>query len=378
MAINLADNRSENERAIISLIKKHDELPKAQIAELTGLSAQSATVIIKKLEHDGLVLRHAPIKGKVGQPKVPFSLNTDGAFGLGLKVGRRSFDMTLLDLCGNVRATVKEKVAYPTVDTLMSFTSRAINMLTKNIAPAHLSRIRGLGVAMPFEIWTWAEEAGAPKEMLEQWKQFNPKLALESLVSLPVLVRNDAAAACSAEMSFGNAANFSHFLYLFVGTFVGGGVVINDALFTGRSGNAGAVGSLPFFNGDKEHQLLTQSSLYVLENTLNSKGVEGRQIYSSTEYWNIDESLIENWIYSAAQGLAYASQCAMSLLDIDGVIIDGALPKPVKTRLVEQTKIEIAKRDMRGITSPHIIEGQVGAKAQSIGSANIPLVANYY
>lgn len=378
MATHLADNRSDNERAIISLINKHKELPKAQIAELTGLSAQSATVIIKKLESDGLVLRNAPVKGKVGQPKVPFSLNADGAFGLGLKVGRRSFEMTLIDLCGNVRATVKEKVAYPTVDTLMSFTERAISMLTKNIAADHLPRIRGLGVAMPFEIWTWAEEAGAPKEMLEQWKQFNPKLALESLVSLPVLVRNDAAAACSAEMSFGNAAHFSHFLYLFVGTFLGGGVVINDALFTGRSGNAGAVGSLPFFNGNEEHQLLTQSSLYVLENTLDNTGAEGRQIYSSTEYWNIEESVIDNWVHSAAQGLAYAAQCAMSLLDIDGVIIDGALPKSIKTRLVEQTKNEIAKRDMRGITSPRIIEGLVGAKAQSIGSANLPLVANYY
>ena len=87
MATHLADNRSDNERAIISLINKHKELPKAQIAELTGLSAQSATVIIKKLESDGLVLRNAPVKGKVGQPKVPFSLNADGAFGLGLKVG---------------------------------------------------------------------------------------------------------------------------------------------------------------------------------------------------------------------------------------------------------------------------------------------------
>ena len=133
MAIHLADSRSDNERAIIALINKHGELPKTEIAELTGLSAQSATVIIKKLESDGLVKRNAPIKGNVGQPKVPFSLNVDGALSLGLKVGRRSYDMTLLDLCGNVRATISEKVAYPTVDGLLSFSERAVNALLKQV-----------------------------------------------------------------------------------------------------------------------------------------------------------------------------------------------------------------------------------------------------
>lgn len=378
MTTHLADSRSDNERAIIALINKHGELPKTEIAELTGLSAQSATVIIKKLESDGLVKRNAPIKGNVGQPKVPFSLNADGALSLGLKVGRRSYDMTLLDLCGNVRATISEKVAYPTVDGLLSFSERAVNALLKQITVEQKTRLRGLGVAMPFEIWTWAEEAAAPLAVLEQWKQFDPKSALEALLSLPVIICNDAAAACSAEMSFGNPKGFTHFLYLFVGTFLGGGLVINNAPYLGKAGNAGAVGSLPFFNGENEHQLLAQSSLFVLENTLNQNGINGKQIYDRHGHWNFDAIYIENWVKATAKGLAYAAQCAAGLLDIEGVIIDGALPEPVKSLLVEETRRALSQRDMRGIASPIITEGKVGAKAQSIGSANLPLVASYY
>ena len=128
----LLDNRSANEREILTLIRQRAALPKADIAQLTGLSAQSATVIIKKLEADGLVKRLKPIKGGVGQPKVPFGLNENGAFGIGLKVGRRSFDMTLLDLKGSVRATLHEKFAYPTVGNLLTFAQRAFNVLVKN------------------------------------------------------------------------------------------------------------------------------------------------------------------------------------------------------------------------------------------------------
>ncbi|MBT3133898.1 ROK family transcriptional regulator [Alteromonas sp. ALT199] len=374
----LVDNRSANERAILTLIRQRIALPKAEIAQLTGLSAQSATVIIKKLETDGLVKRLTPIKGGVGQPKVPFGLNANGAFSIGLKVGRRSFDMTLLDLKGNVKATLHEKFAYPTVSNLLNFAQRAFNVLTKNIDAAQQSLVRGLGVAMPFEIWSWAEEAGAPKKELEEWKEFDPQTELESLLNLPVFIKNDAGAACSAEMSFGNPKQYDSFLYIFVGTFLGGGLVLNNQLINGKAGNAGAIGSLPFFGQNQQRQLITQSSLYLLERELEKAGEDAKHIYESPSYWQCDESLVKNWVCETAKGLAFASQCAMSLLDLDGVIIDGAIPSNIKEQLVEATQSALKDLDMRGIKPAQVSPGHVGVKAQSIGSANLALQANYF
>jgi len=374
----LLDDRSANERAILTLIRQRIALPKAEIAQLTGLSAQSATVIIKKLETDGLVKRLKPIKGGVGQPKVPFGLNANGAFSIGLKVGRRSFDITLLDLKGNVKATLHEKFAYPTVSNLLNFAERAFNVLIKNLDAAQQKMVRGLGVAMPFEIWSWAEEAGAPKKELEEWKEFNPQTALESLLNLPVFIKNDAGAACSAEMSFGNPKRYDSFLYIFVGTFLGGGLVLNNQLINGKAGNAGAIGSLPFFNQNQQRQLITQSSLYLLERELEKAGEDAKHIYESPSYWQCNASLVENWVDETAKGLAFASQCAMSLLDLDGVIIDGAIPSNIKELLVEATQSALKDLDMRGIAPAQISPGHVGVKAQSIGSANLALQANYF
>ena len=219
---------------------------------------------------------------------------------------------------------------------------------------------------MPFEIRSWAEEAGAPKNELEERRGFNPQAALEDLLSLPVFIKNDAGAACSAEMSFGNLQNYNSFLYIFVGTFLGGGLVLNNQLVNGKTGNAGGRWLfMPFTNGSTQSQLITQSSLYLLERKLNDAGHNGQHIYESPSHWSCDTRSIEDWLSETARGLAFATQCAMSLLDLDGVIIDGAIPDDVKNALVAHTQSAMETLDMRGLAQVHISEGLVGRKKRN-------------
>ena len=46
----------------------------ADIARQTQLTAQTISLILKRLEADGLLLRGEPVRGKVGQPSVPLPL----------------------------------------------------------------------------------------------------------------------------------------------------------------------------------------------------------------------------------------------------------------------------------------------------------------
>jgi hypothetical protein len=57
----------------------------------------------------------------------------------------------------------------------------------------------------------------------------------------------DTAAACVAELVAGRGRSVKSFLYIFVDTFIGGGLVLDSHLRAGISGNAGAVGSLPLW-----------------------------------------------------------------------------------------------------------------------------------
>src|SRR5437867_1190706 len=79
--------RAYNERLILSLIRRHGRLTKVEIARLTGLSTQTTTVVINRLEADGLLSAGQRQRGRIGQPAVPFSLNPEGAFALGMMIG---------------------------------------------------------------------------------------------------------------------------------------------------------------------------------------------------------------------------------------------------------------------------------------------------
>ena len=63
--------RAYNERLVLSLVRMHGEMSKADITRASGLSAQTVSVIMRSLEKDGLLLRGEPIRGRVGQPSVP-------------------------------------------------------------------------------------------------------------------------------------------------------------------------------------------------------------------------------------------------------------------------------------------------------------------
>ncbi|MDC9550256.1 ROK family transcriptional regulator [Pseudoalteromonas sp. CST5] len=374
--------RAYNERRIMTLIRQQGSAPKAEIALKTGLSAQAVTVIINSLEADSLLIRKEPQRGRVGQPTIPFALNPDGAFGIGLKVGRRSFDLTLIDLMGNIRATLHENCAYPTVDSLLTFLKKGISVLKMSLNKDLADRILGIGVATPYEIWNWTEEAGAPTEIMEQWKSFDFRLRINQIIDLPVYVCNDDTAACSAELSFGNPTRFTDFLYVFIGTFIGGGVVINESLFTGKKGNAGAIGSLPkpMLNSKGQlssQQLIMQSSLYILEKMLKNDGYNTDILWSSNEYWGDLGPVLEKWIDQVADGLAYAALCSLAIFDFEAVVIDGAIPINVREKIVLATQIKLSEADHRGINRCEVKSGSIGAKAQSIGCANLPLLINF-
>ena len=370
--------RLYNERLALSLIRRHGSLPKAEIARLTGLSAQTVSVIVRQLENDNLLVKETPQRGKVGQPLVPFSLNPDGAFSIGLKIGRRSGDLILLDLTGKVRSKVHQPYVFPTPQKIMDFVAVELEGLLSGLSPEQKNRISGLGIATPFELWNWEEEVGASHEVLEAWRDFDIADEIAKLGDWPVHFSNDATAACAAELLFGTGNRFNSYAYFFVGYFVGGGIVINGHIFPGKAGYAGAIGSLPVSTPDgRPEQLTHNASLYVLENQLQASGLDPMLLARSPEDWGEIGPTLDVWLEQTARSLAFAAVATMSIIDFDAIIIDGAMPAHVRTELVEKTRAALSRQDLRGLPKFSIEEGSIGADARAMGAASLSLFANY-
>lgn len=61
---------------------------------------------------------------------------------------------------------------------------------------------------------------------------------------VPVAIDNDANVAALAESEAGAGRDASHFLYVTWGTGIGGGIIINNKIYTGESGGAGEIGHI--------------------------------------------------------------------------------------------------------------------------------------
>ena len=307
--------RIYHERLVLSLIRAHGSLPKAEIARLTGLSAQTVSVIVRQLERDQLLLKGAAIKGKVGQPSRPYSLNPDGAYSLGLKVGRRSGDLMLIGLDGRVRDRVNLPYHFPTPQAFLRFARQGIGQILGRIGPIAARRIAGLGIAAPFELWKWEEEIGAPHEVMEAWKDFNLPEELGATFEWPIIPCNDATAACAAELFYGRGQHLRDFAYIYVGYFIGGGLVINGHLYQGPTGNAGAFGSLPLVGRKGERaQLIRSASLYQLEKELAAAGHDPAFLWQNDSDWRAAGGILSRWTEEAASGIALACASIASVV----------------------------------------------------------------
>ncbi len=144
---NQSGMRDHNERLVLSLVRQNGSLAKSDIARMTGLSAQTVSVIMRKLEDDGLLLRLEPVRGRIGQPSVPMALDPHGAFFIGLKIGRRSAELVLIDFLGNIRAMLQHSYRYPAPREAIAFVADGMRKLTAELTPTESKRIAGLGVA---------------------------------------------------------------------------------------------------------------------------------------------------------------------------------------------------------------------------------------
>lgn len=374
--------RQYNERVVLQAVRMHGALPAADIARLTHLTAQTVSLITKRLLDDGLLLKGEPQRGKVGQPSVPLGLNPDGAFSVGIKVGRRSMDLLLVDFTGAVRERWSMDYPYPDPDVLRTEVGLLLRELRRKLGPARRSLVQGIGIAAPLSLGGWQTLLDMPAEVAEKWRRTDLRTEIAALTDWPVDLLKDTAAACVAELVAGRGRHVKSFLYVFVDTFIGGGLVIDSQLRSGGNGNAGAIGSLPLGLAPEgatapPAQLLSVASLVNLERIYKRAGL--------SEAAALDHRALEApwlphtraWLREASSAVALSINSAACLLDLDGVIVDGSFGRELLEAFLAAIGEALDRYSWEGVVRPQVLAGTIGSDARAIGGALLPLYANF-
>lgn len=382
LGTNQSGMRQFNERVVLQIIRRAGSMPKADIARVSNLSAQTVSVIINQLIDDGLLIKQEKVKGKIGQPSVPIALNPHGAYSIGISIDRRQLETIVIGFTGEIISRTVQTYPYPDPQFIFPLIHHSIDFISRAIPAERRERLAGIGVTAPsFIVGKWEEQLDAPPDVMAQWKNIDIRTQVSTPSGPPVYLAKDTTAACLAELMFGSGLDFPNYLYVFVGSFIGGGVVLNGALYPGVFGNAGAIGSIPVPDFDEDghlvgiRQLIDCASLYLLEDMLSPFGMNTDQALS--EGGPEMQEIIDGWSDRSAKAITHAIASACAVIDFDGVIVDGTMPRRLLDSLVGKIASEIEKMRLDGVVRPWVRGGAIGAKASTLGGAILPLYSNF-
>jgi predicted NBD/HSP70 family sugar kinase len=123
--------------------------------------------------------------------------------------------------------------------------------------------------------------------------------------------------------------------------------------------------------------LIRSASIYLLENQLKSQGKDPSKLRSSPDAWSELGATLDAWIAQASSGVSAAIGSAISVIDFEAVVIDGAFPSSVRSVLVERIRQKFKRMEMPGVAPVEIVEGCIGSEASVLGAASLPLLAGF-
>jgi len=159
------------------------------------------------------------------------------ALTIGIDVGGTKILAGVVDESGSVIATARTDTPRQGGRVL----TQAIADIAKELLVDH--NVTSIGVSAAGFVSSDRKTMLATPNIAD-WNGVNLDYELTALIGLPVIIENDANAAAWGEAKFGAGRNQAHMMMLTVGTGIGGGIVVNGALYRGAFGIAAEFGHI--------------------------------------------------------------------------------------------------------------------------------------
>jgi predicted NBD/HSP70 family sugar kinase len=235
---NLARVKDYNEAVVLELVRSGGPIGRPAIAVATGLTLQTVSNIVGRLLAAGAVAEK-PVSG-AGRSRRVLTINPDAGYALGIHLVRRHLAVGVVDLAGTVRG--RADTAFGPDEP----PDRLLDGLNELVAAAleadNIPRDRllgaGIGAPGPLDL-----RRGALLNVLSppSWSGFPMRSAVEDRLGMGVILDNDATAAAMGERWSGAGAGCDNFIYVYLGTGLGTGLVLRGQAYRGLRGNAGEV-----------------------------------------------------------------------------------------------------------------------------------------
>lgn len=368
---NLERAGDHNQRVTLHAIRVSGPVTRAELSQMTGLTAAAIANITKRLLRLRLILEAGTTRGMRGQPATKLIINPNCCFSMGLNIDRDHITLVVVDFSGAVRARSSREVKFALPNEVQSFFQRTA---TKLLAKAKVDpgKLIGIGVAFPDDI----QRASLPEQPAEYavWGTVAVNRLLASALPVSIFVENDAAAAAIGEMHFGLGQQYQSFFYVLITAALGGGLVIDGHYFRGATGRSGELGWMRRgAPGEAQPQLQNIVSLSALYLQLAGQGF---RVDSPRELLKLDEraqQAIDAWIDTSVDALEPTLVAINCLMNPEAILIGGRLPAALVDRLAGRLNERLRSYAARIPSVAPIARAAMSDDAPAVGAAILPL-----
>lgn len=239
--VNVQSMRQANRQLVLAAIRASDFTSRTEVARLTSLAKPTVGAIVEELLSEGLV-EEAGLDGETGgvgrKAKLLRFNNLSSAY-LGVEFGVGRVRIAVADALGKIRTTIDESVNTHTPELAFQATVVLIKSALRRVR-VPMNRVNAIGVTLPGII----DQKNGSCLLAPSlgWKDTPLRGYFESKFRKPTVLQNIKDAGAAAEGHLGAAQSVENYLWLYLGSGVGAGVVIEGRPFFGSHGFSGEIG----------------------------------------------------------------------------------------------------------------------------------------
>jgi predicted NBD/HSP70 family sugar kinase len=364
-----------NESVILDAIRRHSAgLSRVELAEATGLSAQTVSNITRRLLDQGVARESGKQNTGTGKPRTLLEIVPTSRYAVGVHLDPAVITCVLVDLLGTVVAQRSHRTpSGGDTDRIAADMAATVSAL---VAESGIddARVLGLGIAAPGPIDASAGWVVDPPELLG-WGRYPLRDRLSEATGFPALLDKDVTAAVVAERWAGAATDSRNLLFFYLGTGSGMGLVVEDTVLRGVSGNAGEVGGLGAASStrtlvDEAIALGVLGAEYTVRDPADAvRGLE-RLAALATEGQAQADGIIERLAIRIGRGVCAAA----TLLDVDTIVFGGPTWQVLAGRLLPTIEPMVARSPFVRATHPTtVVSTTLGENVAAVGAASLVL-----
>jgi predicted NBD/HSP70 family sugar kinase len=383
-----------NRAVVLDQIQFADGISRVEIADLTGLTPQTVSGIVRRLIEEGIVREDGAHRPSVGKPRTRLRVNASAGRAIGVHFDPVELSCVVVDLLGTPLGRLRRPTP-PDADP-QSTAAAVAELVDEVLASTAVAReeVLGLGFVTPGPIDHAHGLLIAPPQ-LSTWNRVPLRRLVAEATGLPVTLENDATAAAIGERWAGAGRGVANFAYFFLGTGTGGGLILGHQVHRGGSMNAAEFGHTtvdpdgpPCYCGNFGclETLISPAAIVAQVKRLLDAGEESslsrldRPLTHDAVHRAAAEGdpLAEDVVDTAAGLLATVVVNVVNVVDVDLVVLGGIGIRHVEDRYRSVVEKALHTRPLaRNIRTARVELSPLAPDAAAIGGAALVLYAAY-